>query len=238
MVVLAKSDLAAGILNAAIGIGLALALWDHTSVELLLVAIVLACITSNRVYSRLYERRRGLEALHEFTKTVVRSIDMSQIASSVLGGRPLLAQRRRRRAADRVRGPGRSGPAVHAGFRPAAARNASRWSSSTRDLARRHPRRDAAPVRGRAACHRPGSGTRTSVAALAAPITRANGSVFGALVVTQARRKAASRFGDDHAAAAGIPGRPGVHGHRERAAVPWCWSWRRPSGPTRRCTTR
>ena len=39
---------------------------------------------------------------------------------------------------------------------------------------------------------------RTSVAALAAPITRANGSVFGALVVTQARRKAASHFGDNH----------------------------------------
>src|SRR4029453_7936325 len=59
---------------------------DHTSVELLLIAIVLACITSNRVYSKLYERRRGLEALHEFTKTVVRSIDMSQIAASVLSG--------------------------------------------------------------------------------------------------------------------------------------------------------
>ena len=86
MLVLAKSDLPAGVLNAAIGIGLALALWDHTSVELLLIAIVLACITSNRVYSRLYERRHGLEALHEFTKTVVRSIDMAQIASSVLGG--------------------------------------------------------------------------------------------------------------------------------------------------------
>jgi diguanylate cyclase (GGDEF)-like protein len=40
--------------------------------------------------------------------------------------------------------------------------------------------------------------SRTSVAALAAPITWTNGAVFGALVVTQARRKAASHFGDNH----------------------------------------
>jgi len=73
---LARTDLAPGVLNAAIGIGLALALWDHTSVELLLIAIVVACVASNRVYSRLYERRRGLEALHEFTNTVVRSRDI------------------------------------------------------------------------------------------------------------------------------------------------------------------
>jgi diguanylate cyclase (GGDEF)-like protein len=193
---LARTDLAAGVLNGAIGVGLALALWDYASVELLLVAIVLACVTSNRVYSRLYERRRGLEALHEFTKTVVRSIDMSQIAASVLtGARSLL------NADDAVLllatvppgDPGRRytfGPdGVDEECTSLDEHDADLRAVVPDGVASRVEVGPLSPAWLRA---------RTSSAALAAPITRANGSVFGALVVTQARRKAASHFGDNH----------------------------------------
>jgi diguanylate cyclase (GGDEF)-like protein len=196
MLVLAKSDLPAGVLNAAIGIGLALALWDHTSVELLLIAIVLACITSNRVYSRLYERRRGLEALHEFTKTVVRSIDMAQIASSVLGGARSLLNADDAVLLIETVAPGDPGRrfTLGAGGRGEECISVVELHGDLRAVIpdgtpRRFEVEPLSPAWLRA---------RTSVAALAAPITRANGSVFGALVVTQARRKAASHFGDNH----------------------------------------
>jgi diguanylate cyclase (GGDEF)-like protein len=196
LLVLAKSDLAAGALNAAIGIGLALAMWDHTAVELLLVAIVLACITSNRVYSKLYERRRGLEALHEFTKTVVRSVDMSQIAASVLAGARALLN-----ADDAV--------LLMLTVDPSEPGRRYTLGPDGIDEQRTSPIEHEADVRavvpdGVASRVEVGPlspawlRSRTSVAALAAPITRANGSVFGALVVTQARRKAASHFGDNH----------------------------------------
>jgi diguanylate cyclase (GGDEF)-like protein len=196
MLVLAKSDLPAGVLNAAIGIGLALALWDHTSVELLLIAIVLACITSNRVYSRLYERRRGLEALHEFTKTVVRSIDMAQIASSVLGGARSLLNADDAVLLIETVAPGDPGRrfTLGAGGRGEECISVVELHGDLRAVIpdgtpRRFEVEPMSPAWLRA---------RTSVAALAAPITRANGSVFGALVVTQARRKAASHFGENH----------------------------------------
>ncbi|MGH2475038.1 MAG: hypothetical protein ACRDIL_07215, partial [Candidatus Limnocylindrales bacterium] len=188
MLVLAKSDLPAGVLNAAIGIGLALALWDHTSVELLLIAIVLACITSNRVYSRLYERRRGLEALHEFTKTVVRSIDMAQIASSVLGGARSLLNADDAVLLIETVAPGDPGRrfTLGTGGRGEECISVVELHGDLRAVIpdgtpRRFEVEPLSPAWLRA---------RTSVAALAAPITRANGSVFGALVVTQARRKA------------------------------------------------
>jgi diguanylate cyclase (GGDEF)-like protein len=196
MLVLAKSDLPAGILNAAIGIGLALALWDHTAVELLLVAIVLACITSNRVYSRLYERRRGLEALHEFTKTVVRSIDMSQIASSVLGGARSLLHADDAVLLIETVAPGDPGRRFTLGSGGRGEECISLVELHG-DLRAVIP--DGTPRRFEVGPLQPAwLRARTSVAALAAPITRANGSVFGALVVTQARRKAASHFGDNH----------------------------------------
>ncbi len=196
LVVLAKSDLPAGVLNAAIGIALALALWDHAAVELLLVATVLACITSNRVYSRLYERRRGLEALHEFTKTVVRSIDMSQIAASVLSGARSLLNADDAVLLIEAVAPGDPGRRFTLGSRGREEECISLVELDA-DLGAVVP--DGAPRRFEVGPLAPAwLRARTSVAALAAPITRANGSVFGALVVTQARRKAASHFGDNH----------------------------------------
>ena len=193
---LARTDLAPGVLNAAIGIGLVLALWDHTSVELLLVAIVLACVASNRVYSRLYERRRGLEALNEFTKTVVRSVDMSQIAASVLAGSRSLLN-----ADDAVlllravapEDPGRRFTLGRGGIEE------ERTSLIEHESDLRAVIPDGVACRVEVGPLWPAwLRSRTSVAALAAPITRTNGAVFGALVVTQARRKAASHFGDNH----------------------------------------
>ena len=197
---LARTDAVSGVLNAGVGVGLAIALWDHPHVELILSAIVLACFASNRLYARLHEDRRGLQAMHDFTKTVVRSIDLSEIAASVLSGaRKLL------RADDAVLlletvaegEPGRRyslGPTVGSG---AVDEQQTSLVEHHADLGAVVP--DQVPCRVDV-----GSGSpawlqvRTSVAALAAPITTTNGNVFGALVVSQARRKAASHFGDNH----------------------------------------
>ncbi|HYZ98902.1 MAG TPA: GGDEF domain-containing protein [Acidimicrobiales bacterium] len=196
---LARTDLPSGGLNAAIGIALALALWnqDRVAVQLLLVAIVLACIASNRVYSRLYERRRGLEALRDFITTVVRSADMAEIASSVLG-----AARSFVRADDAVLlidtvtdgDPGRRYAVGPDGIEE----QRTSLVEHRADIARLVP--DGVPCRVAVGADAPAwLRARTSVDALAAPITAANGSVLGALVVTHARRKAASHFGDNHA---------------------------------------
>jgi diguanylate cyclase (GGDEF)-like protein len=194
--VLARSGLGAGVINAAIGITVALALWNYPHVELLLTGVVLACFTCNRLYSRLYERRRGLEALHEFTTTVVRSVDLSEIAGSVLAGaRSLL------RADDAVllvttvsdEKPARRFTLGADGFHEHAVSMIEHRADVEAVVADETACRVAVDAMSPVWLQ-----DRTTVAALAAPITNAAGSVTGALVVSQTRRKAASHLGDNY----------------------------------------
>ncbi len=196
---LARTDAVAGVLNAGIGVGLALALSDHPHVELVLPAIVLACLASNRLYARLHERRRGLEALHDFTKTVVRSVDLSEIAASVLAGARTLL-----RADDAVLlletvaegEPGRRFSLGSTGDPPGAGVDQQQTSLIEHHADLRAVVPDDAPCRVDVGPTSPAwLLARTSVGALAAPITTTNGNVFGALVVSQARRKVASHLG-------------------------------------------
>src|SRR5918998_2281067 len=82
--IIARTGAVAALLNAAIGIGLASAMWEHPHVLLLLTAIVLACIVCNRSYRGLAHRYKGLETHYEFVSSVVRSTDLDEITSSVL----------------------------------------------------------------------------------------------------------------------------------------------------------
>src|SRR5690606_26272027 len=74
----------AAILNAAIGIGLASALWEHPHVWLLITAMAVACLACNRIYRGLAHRYKGLETHYEFVSSVVRSTDLTEIMQSVL----------------------------------------------------------------------------------------------------------------------------------------------------------
>jgi diguanylate cyclase (GGDEF)-like protein len=201
VVVIARTGAVAALLNGAIGIGLASALWDHPHVLLLLTAIVVACVACNRSYRGLTHRYKGLETHYEFVSSVVRSTDLSEITSSVLA-----SARKLLRATDAVlllRPTGENEPARRLrlgdpGLDLTEVTSAQHGADVRALMPRAAPRRvdlDAASP----------SWLRemTGVSALAAPITGTDRSVVGALVVTQAKRKAVASFGEADAALLG-----------------------------------
>jgi diguanylate cyclase (GGDEF)-like protein len=201
VVVIARTGAMAGLLNAAIGIGLASALWDHPHVLLLLTAIVVGCVVSNRAYTGLAHRHSNLETHFEFVSSVVRSTDLSEITSSVLA-----AARKLLRADDAVlllRSTGDDEPARRLRLGAAGPEvievSAAQHSADVRALMPRAVSRrvDLDPD------SPPWLRDMTAISALAAPITGTDRSVVGALVVTQARRKAIASFGDAHASLLG-----------------------------------
>jgi diguanylate cyclase (GGDEF)-like protein len=189
-----RTGAVAGFLNAAIGIGLASALWDYPHVMLVLSAIVLACLACNQAYRGLAHRYKGLETHYEFVSSVVRSTDLSEITGSVLA-----AARKLLRANDAVlllRGAGDDEPAhrVRLGDGGRAQVDVSP-AQHTADLRALMPR--AEPRRVALDATTPHwLRAMTAISALAAPITASDGTVVGALVVTQARRKAVASFGE------------------------------------------
>ena len=194
LLVIARTGAVAAILNAAIGIGLASALWNYPHVLLLLSAIVLACVVCNQLYRGLAHRYKGLETHYEFVSSVVRSTDLSEITSSVLA-----AARKLLRANDAVlllRSSGGDEPARRL-----------RLGQDGLDVIEVAPAQHGADVRAllpRAVPHLVDAGaaappwlrSMTAINALAAPITGTDRSVVGALVVTQAKRNAVASFGE------------------------------------------
>ena len=75
---------AAAVLDGALGLALALLVWQVPHLGVLVGAVVVACVWSNRVYTRLAERHRRLEVVHSFSTSVVRSVHLAEIAGSVL----------------------------------------------------------------------------------------------------------------------------------------------------------
>jgi diguanylate cyclase (GGDEF)-like protein len=75
---------AAALLDGALGLALALLAWQVPHLAVVIAAIVVACLWSNRVCTRLAERHRRLEVVHSFSTSVVRSVHLAEIAGSVL----------------------------------------------------------------------------------------------------------------------------------------------------------
>jgi diguanylate cyclase (GGDEF)-like protein len=192
----ALSGTGAGLLNAAIGVGLTVALWNHQHVGLLLSAIIVSSLLSNRIYTGVSERHRRLEAVHEFARRVVRSVDLAEVGASVLdGARSLL----RADHAALLLAPVSEGD--HASRRVLSANGVVATEIPLdcylRELRALVPRMVPCRVPGR---NRPDwLEDLGSTSALAAPITNTSGRVTGVLVVSQARRRATTGFGDDHA---------------------------------------
>ena len=197
---------------------------------LLLAPSALACYVSNRIYTGLAQRHRRLQTHCEFVSSVVRSTDLAEI--TVLGAR----------IARTCCGP--TTPSCCCGRWPRTSRPGASASAS----GRRRPTCRCRPHRRRAALmpdgtlpgeHRapPGVAEADDRGRAGRPITGTDRSVVGALVVTQARRKAASGFGNSHTS---LLGRwPCRRRSPSRTACCSGGSSRRPTtGPTRRCTTR
>jgi diguanylate cyclase (GGDEF)-like protein len=201
MVVIVRSGAAAAVLNAAIGIGLATTLWEHPHVALLLAAVGAACYASNRIYTGLAQRHRRLQTHYEFVSSVVRSSDLAEITQSVLeSARTLL------RADDAVlllRPVGEDQPARRISLGLSGPQETDvAVTDHIADVRALMP--DGVPCRVNMGQNCPAwLKQMTEVRALAAPITGTDRSVVGALVVTQARRKAAALFGDGHASLLG-----------------------------------
>ncbi len=201
MVVIIRSQALAGVLNAAIGIGLATTLWEHPHVALLLFAVGVACYASNRIYTGLAQRHRRLQTHYEFVSSVVRSTDLAEITNSVLE-----AARNLLRADDAVlllRPVGDDEPARRIGLGLSGPQETDvSVADHIADVRALMP--DGVPCRVNMGQNcPPWLKALTSIRALAAPITGTDRSVVGALVVTQAKRKAAALFGDGHASLLG-----------------------------------
>ena len=167
----------AAVLDGAIGLGLALAVWRIPHVGLLVAAVVVACVWSNRIYSRVAERHRRLEIVNAFAGSVVRSVKLDEIAASVLDGAgSLLRADHGELATEQVPQdefmadldaivPGRVPRALSPGHK-----GTPEWLVGL-----------------------------PSTSALAAPLTNADGEPSGALVISQSRRGPTFGFGDDQA---------------------------------------
>jgi diguanylate cyclase (GGDEF)-like protein len=201
MVVIVRSQAVAAVLNAAIGIGLATTLWEHPHVALLIAAVGAACYASNRIYTGLAQRHRRLQTHYEFVSSVVRSTDLAEITNSVLE-----AARNLLRADDAVLllrpvGDAEQARRIGLGLSGPQATDVS-VADHVADVRALMP--DGVPCRVNMGQNcPPWLKAMTSIGALAAPITGTDRSVVGALVVTQAKRKAAALFGDGHASLLG-----------------------------------
>jgi diguanylate cyclase (GGDEF)-like protein len=184
----------AAVVDGAIGLGLALAIWRVPHIGLLVAAVVIACVWSNRVYTRLAERHHRLEILHAFAGSVVRSVNLDEIAASVLQGvRSLL------RADDAVlllapvsdHGDARRITLTAEGLTAEPVAPEQFAADLDAVIPGRVPR-SLVPA---------GRGLPTwlvglpSGGALAAPLTNADGEISGALVISQARSRRGLTFG-------------------------------------------
>jgi diguanylate cyclase (GGDEF)-like protein len=73
-------------INTATGLAIAAALWLDMRNALLLVVLIAAVPLFYRAYVELNERYRNLTALHDFTRGVTRSINLTEVAHAVLAG--------------------------------------------------------------------------------------------------------------------------------------------------------
>ncbi|HKY65095.1 MAG TPA: EAL domain-containing protein, partial [Acidimicrobiales bacterium] len=193
-----RTGTVAGTLNGAIGIGLVYALWHVPSVLLVISGIVLAGLVCNVAYRGLLHRHRTLQTHFSFVEAVVRSTDLAEITASVLeAARALL------KADD-----------VLLLLRPAGPDEPARrlrLGSAGREVIEVAPLRHVADLQAlmpEAVARHVAVGDSSpdwlrelrSFAVLAAPLTSTERAVVGALVVTQARRKAVASFGSGHAA--------------------------------------
>ena len=196
VIAIARSGQAAALLNAAIGIGLALMLWEYPHVALLLTAIGAACYVSNRIYTGVTHRHRQLQTHFEFVSSLVRSSDLNEITSSVLeSARGLL------RADDAIlllRSVDENEPARRIRLGPTGEVTSTDVTTADHATDVRSLIPDGTPCRVDLHASPPWLQEITTNAALAAPITGTDRSVVGALVVTEEQRRAASGFGRSH----------------------------------------
>jgi len=74
----------AAALDAAVGLAVVLLVWEVPNLGLLLAAIALTCLGSNRLYSRVAEREARLAIVSTFAASVERSDDLIAISRSVI----------------------------------------------------------------------------------------------------------------------------------------------------------
>ncbi|HEY8526326.1 MAG TPA: EAL domain-containing protein [Acidimicrobiales bacterium] len=223
----------AAVLDGAIGLGLAFAVWQVPNVGLLVAAVVVVCVWSNRIYSRVAERHHRLEVVDAFARSVVRSVNLGEIAESVLrGARSLMRadhavlllapvddeSEARRIVLSGGDGPSEVGsaaeadPAAGSGDGPATGEGKPDGADEGEATVEPVPTDDFlsdlnALVPGRVArAVVPGHkgsprwlAELPAAAALAAPLTNADGELSGALVVSRERPGRTSGFGDDQA---------------------------------------
>ena len=192
-----RTGAVAATLNGAIGIGLVFALWHVPSVLLLITGIALAGLVCNVAYRGLLHRHRTLQTHFSFVEAVVRSTDLAEITASVLeAARALL------RADDALLLLRPAGPDEPA--------RRLRLGRDGREIVEVPPLRHVADLQSlmpeaeaRQVAVDPSSPDWLRelgcYAVLAAPLTSTERAVVGALVVTQARRKAVASFGSGHA---------------------------------------
>ncbi|HEX8803574.1 MAG TPA: EAL domain-containing protein, partial [Acidimicrobiales bacterium] len=206
----------AAALDGAIGLVLALVVWRVPHLGLAIAAVVVTCVWTNRLTTRVAVRHRRLEALHTFSTSVVRSANLFEIAESVLrGARSLLRAddavlllapvdtgleaTRIELSGGQADADGPDGDAAAAGGRPgpsSVAMAAEAFAADVDLLVPGKVARCVSPVPKGS----PEWLTRfSSAGVLAAPITNAEGDVCGALVVSQSRRRRTFGFGDDQA---------------------------------------
>jgi diguanylate cyclase (GGDEF)-like protein len=189
----------AAVLDGAIGLGLALAVWQVPHVGLLVAAVVVACVWSNRIYSRVAERHRRLEVVDAFAGSVVRSVKLDEIAASVLDGAGSLL---RADHAVLLLAPVSEAGEARRIVRSSAGELTTEHVPAEEFLADLDSLVPGRVPRALAPGHR---GTPkwlaglASESALAAPLTNADGEPSGALVISQSRRGPTFGFGDDQA---------------------------------------
>jgi diguanylate cyclase (GGDEF)-like protein len=193
----------AAVLDAGIGLALALFLWRVPHLSLVVAAVVLACLWSNRVYSHLAERHQRLAISHDFATSVVRSVHLADIAGSVLErSRTLL---------------GADSAVLLLGPVTDEAESASRVILSldgvdmdevtgdefATDIEALLPAKAPRVVRPNDASTPGWLAELAPGRALVAPLTNAAGQVSGALVVGRSGRRAGFGFGEDQASLLG-----------------------------------
>ncbi len=192
----------AAALDAAIGLGVALLVWQVPNLGLLLAAVVLTCLGSHRLYSRVAEREARLAIVSAFAASVERSDDLIAISRSVIENVHSLMH------ADSVvllLGPvtDEAAPASRVVCTPPSfsvdALDAEVFAT---DIALLMP--DGVPRVVDVSAGPAWLGELSRGRAVAAPITNANGDISGALVVARSERRLGLGFGEGQAELLGL----------------------------------
>jgi diguanylate cyclase (GGDEF)-like protein len=72
--------------NTGIGLAVVITLWDSSPAGLLFVPVGLVLFVLYRTYTRLTERHKSLETLHDFTRGIEGSLELLALEREVLGG--------------------------------------------------------------------------------------------------------------------------------------------------------